>query len=99
MSLGRAPRRRTGRAGGVLWALDLLLMFIRVAIVTTLWLGLFLGAMFGYLTAPFVVLIVFIAVYAVVDRYRVRRRLEDERRRRILGEPLPGPILETGERA
>lgn len=95
---GRAPRRRTGRAGGVLWALDLLLMFIRVAIITTLWIGLFLGAMFGYLTAPFVVLIVFIAVYAVLDRYRVRRRLQEERRRRILGEALPGPILGTGER-
>ena len=64
--------------------LDLVLMFIRVAIITTLWIGLFLGAMFGYLTAPFIVLIVFIAIYAVVDRYRVRRRLADDRRRRIL---------------
>jgi len=95
----RAPRRRTGRAGGILWVLDLVLMFIRVAIITTIWIGLFLGAMFGYLTAPFIVLIFFIAIYAVIDRYRVRRRLAEDRRRRILEQPLADPIFEMGDRA
>jgi membrane protein implicated in regulation of membrane protease activity len=90
-------RRRVGRVGGILYSLDLILMFLRVAIVTTLWIGLFLGTFFGYLTAPFLVLIVFVVVYAVVDRYRVRARLEAERRRSVLDEPPPEPVYE-GER-
>ncbi len=72
-------------------------MFLRVAIVTTAWIAIFLGAFFGYLTAPFIVLIVFVIVYAVVDRYRTRKRLELERRRQILEDAIPEPIFE-GER-
>jgi hypothetical protein len=90
-------RRRSGRVGGILYALDLVAMFLRVAIVTTLWIGLFLGTFFGYLTAPFLVLLAFVIVYAVVDRYRVRARREIERRRRILDEAIPEPVYE-GER-
>ncbi len=70
-------------------------MFLRVAIIVTAWIALFLGAFFGYLTAPFIVLVVFVAAYAVIDRYRVRRRLELERRRRVLDEPVPDPIYES----
>ena len=91
-------RRRTGRVGGVLYVLDLVTMFLRVAIVTTLWIALFLGTFFGYLTAPFLILLGFVVVYAVVDRYRVRARLDLERRRRILDEPIPEPTYE-GDRS
>jgi membrane protein implicated in regulation of membrane protease activity len=92
----RALRRREGRAG-VLYAFDIVVMFLRVAIITTAWIALFLGTFFGYLTAPFIVLVVFILVYAVVDRARVRQRLERERRRRILDEQVPEPIYEGDE--
>ncbi|MDE3111892.1 MAG: hypothetical protein KGN00_06125 [Chloroflexota bacterium] len=91
-----ARRRRSGRAGGILYALDLVAMFLRVVIVTTAWIALFLGTFFGYLTAPFVVLVVFVIVYAIVDRYRARERREIERRRRILDDPPPDPIYEGG---
>jgi hypothetical protein len=86
------PRRRTGRAGGLVFALEIALLFLRIAIIVTVWLGLFLAAFFGYLTVPFVVLLVFIAGYAVLDRVRVRQRREAERRRKILDEPVPDPI-------
>lgn len=89
-------RRHAGRVGGILYLLDIVAMFLRVAIVTTLWLGLFLGTFFGYLTAPFLVLIGFVIVYAVIDRYRVAARREADRRRRILDEPVPEPIYESG---
>lgn len=93
----RSPRRRrSGRVGGVLYAFDIAAMFLRVAIVTTGWIALFLGTFFGYLTAPFLVLVAFVILYAVVDRYRVRARNEIERRRRILDEPTPEPIYESG---
>jgi hypothetical protein len=91
-------RRRAGRVGGLLYTLDLVLMFLRVAIVTMAWIALFLGTFFGYLTAPFLVLIAFVIVYAVVDRYRVNARKEAERRSAALNEPVPEPIYE-GERA
>lgn len=94
MNLSRPPRRRTGRIGGVLFAPFLVFLLIRVAIITTLWTGLFLGAMFGYLTAPFVLLLGFIAVYAVIDRYRAARRRAEDRRRVILGDE-PGPLFEA----
>lgn len=90
----RRIRRRPGRASGFLLALDLAVMFLRVAIIVTAWIALFLGAFFGYLTAPFIVLAVFVAFYAVIDRYRIRRRKELERRRRILEEAVPDPIYE-----
>ncbi|MBU6424160.1 MAG: hypothetical protein KGJ98_11850 [Chloroflexota bacterium] len=80
----------------MLYAFDLALMFVRVAIVTTGWIALFLGTFFGYLTAPFLVLVGFVIVYAVLDRYRARARREIERRRRILDEPVPEPIYEGG---
>ena len=70
-------------------------MFLRVSIVTVAWIALFLGTFFGYLVAPFVVLIAFVSVYAVVDRYRARVREEEDRRRRILDEPVPEPVFET----
>lgn len=90
---GRPPaRRREGRGSGLLLALDLTLTFLRVLIVVGVSLTLFLAAFFGYLTAPFVVLVVFVGAYAVVDRYRVRQRHALERRRRILDEPVPEPI-------
>ncbi len=84
-------RRRT--RGILLW-LDMLAMFLRVAIVTTAWIALFLGTFFGYLAFPFLVLVAFIAVYTVVDRYRSRKRRELERRRHILDEQVPEPIYE-----
>lgn len=93
---GSPRRRRSGRAGGILYAFDITLMFLRVAIVTTLWIALFLGTFFGYLTAPFVVLIVFVLIYAVIDRSRARKRLELERRRRILDDQIPEPMYEAG---
>lgn len=88
-------RRRAGRVGGILYAFDLIAIFLRVAIVTTAWIALFLGTFFGYLTAPFLVLVVFVIVYAVVDRYRVSARREADRRRQILDEPVPEPIYES----
>ena len=78
-------------------SVDLALMFLRLAIITTAWTGLFLATFFGYLTVPFIVLGFFIVAYAVVDRYRIRRRRADERRRRILEEPAPEPSYETGD--
>lgn len=69
-------------------------MFLRVAIITTAWIALFLGTFFGYLAAPFIVLIGFIAIYAVIDRYRVRKRRELEKRRRILDDQIPEPVYE-----
>lgn len=89
-------RRRPGPAGGVLYAFDLAAMFLRVAIITTGWIALFLGTFFGYLTAPFLVLVAFVIVYAILDRYRARKRQEIERRRRILEERPPDPIYEGG---
>ena len=88
----RGLQRRKGRASGWLFALDIALLFLRIAIIVTVWLALFLCAFFGYLTVPFVVLLAFIAGYAVLDRIRVRRRHEIERRRKILDEPVPDPI-------
>lgn len=88
-------RRRAGRVGGILYALDIVLLFLRVAIITTLWIALFLGTFFGYLTAPFLVLIVFVVVYAVVDRFRVRARKEADARA-TPNEALQDPIYETG---
>lgn len=78
--------------------LDLLVMFLRVAIVTTAWIALFLGTFFGYLVAPFLVLVVFVAIYAVVDRYRAQAREREDRRREILDEPVPEPIFEADTR-
>lgn len=95
MTERRLPRRRAGRVGGILYALDLALMFLRVAIVTTAWIALFLGTFFGYLTAPFVVLAAFVAIYAVVDRYRAAKRREAEAREGDL--PVREPVYE-GER-
>ncbi len=91
-------RRRRGRTGGWLFALDLALLFMRVGIIVTAWLALFLAAFFGYLTVPFVVLLIFIAGYAVLDRVRVRRRRELERRTRILDEPVRDPVYGSDER-
>lgn len=71
-------------------------MFLRVAIVTTAWIALFLGTFFGYLTAPFLVLLAFVIVYAILERYRRRTREEIERRRRILDERVREPIYEAG---
>lgn len=88
-------RRRAGRTGGILYALDLVVMFLRVAIVTTLWIALFLGTFFGYLTAPFLLLIVFVVIYAVIDRYRVRKRREIEQRSGA-DEAVREPIYESG---
>lgn len=88
-------RRRAGRVGGILYAFDIVLLFLRIAIITTLWIALFLGTFFGYLTAPFLVLVVFIAVYAVVDRYRVRARKEADARA-TPDEALQEPIYEGG---
>ncbi len=88
-------RRRAGRVGGILYALDLALMFLRVAIVTTAWIALFLGTFFGYLTAPFLVLVAFVAVYAVVDRYRATKRQQAEARDRTLDRPVPEPVYES----
>lgn len=90
------PRRRAGRVGGILYTLDLAVMFLRVAIVTTAWIALFLGTFFGYLTAPFLVLAAFVAVYAVVDRYRNARR-RDAEARETGDQPVREPIYE-GER-
>lgn len=94
----RGIRRRQGRSAGWLFALDMLVLFLRVGIIVTAWLGLFLAAFFGYLTVPFVVLLVFIALYAVLDRFRVRRRREIERRKRILDEPVSDPVYGSEER-
>lgn len=88
-------RRRAGRVGGILYAFDIAVLFLRVAIITTLWIALFLGTFFGYLTAPFLALIAFVAVYAVVDRYRVRVRKEADARA-TPNEALQEPIYETG---
>ncbi len=90
--------RRPARQGRLLLALDLAVVSLRVAIAVTTSLALFLAAFFGYLIAPFVVLIVFIALYALVDRQRVRSRLELERRRRILDDPVPDPIYGDEQR-
>jgi uncharacterized membrane protein len=63
--------------------------------VTTAWIALFLGTFFGYLTAPFLVLIVFVIVYAIIDRYRVSARKAAERRSAALDEPVPEPVYES----
>lgn len=83
------------RARGPRSVIDFVLLFLRVAIITTLWIGLFLATFFGYLTAPFIVLVVFIAVYAVVDRYRGAARRLAERRRALLGDPVREPVYEN----
>jgi hypothetical protein len=88
-------RRRAGRVGGILYAFDIVLLFLRVAIITTLWIALFLGTFFGYLTAPFLVLVAFVLVYAVVDRYRVRVRRHADGLA-TPNEALQEPIYEVG---
>ena len=90
MTAAPPPRRRAGRVGGILYALDLVLMFLRVAIVTTAWIALFLGTFFGYLTAPFIVLVVFVIVYAILDRYRAgaRRRVQRGEAHASLQDPV-----------
>lgn len=88
---GPGVRRRYIRTAGLLFFLDISVTLLRVAIIVTASLALFLAAFFGYLTAPFLVLFVFIVVYAIIDRYRIRRRRALERKQEILGDPSADP--------
>ena len=70
----------------------------RVALITLVWLVVFLLAFLGYLTVPAILLLAFVATYGTVDLLRTRRRAATRRRdaaARMLRTPPAGPRDET----